>query len=147
MSAKDPLQRLAVTSPCSQDWTTMIGNDQVRFCEHCSLNVHNISAMTRARALRFAAKSTGRICVRYYHNPDGLIATRTVSPRLYQLGRRVSRLAAGAFSATLTITGAVAQSPSLGRAARGPVACAQPCRSAPGERESRTGIRLAESLP
>ena len=112
MSAKDPLQRLAVTSPCTQDWDSMIGNDRVRFCEHCSLHVHNISQMTRARALRLAEKSKGRICVRYYHDPNGLIATKTVSPRLYQLGRRVSRVAAGAFSATLSLTAAVAQSPS-----------------------------------
>src|SRR5688500_13618926 len=100
MSAKDPLQRLTVTSPCTQDWDSMIGNDRVRFCEHCSLQVHNISEMTRARTLRLAAKSKGRICVRYYHDPNGLIATKTVSPRLCQLGRRVSRVAAGALSAT-----------------------------------------------
>ena len=115
MSAKDPLQRLAVTSPCTQDWDSMIGNDCVRFCEHCSLHVHNISAMTRAKALRLAEKSKGRICVRYHHDPNGLISTRTVSPRLYQLGKRVSRLAAGAFSATLSLTAAVAQSPSNGQ--------------------------------
>ncbi len=52
MSAKDSLHRLAVSSPCSQDWDSMIGNDRVRFCEHCSLHVHNISEMTRAKALR-----------------------------------------------------------------------------------------------
>ena len=90
----------------------MIGNDRVRFCEHCSLHVHNISAMTRARALRLAEKSKGRICVRYHHDPNGLISTRTASPRLFQLGRRVSRVAAGAFSATLSISAAFAQSPS-----------------------------------
>ncbi|HKO45686.1 MAG TPA: ankyrin repeat domain-containing protein [Pyrinomonadaceae bacterium] len=112
MSAKDPLQRLAVTSPCTQDWDSMIGNDSVRFCEHCSLHVHNISAMTRAKALRLAEKSKGRICVRYYHDPNGLVTTKPVSPRLHQLGRRVSRVAAGAFSATLSLTAAVAQSPS-----------------------------------
>ena len=112
MSAKNPLRRLTVTSPCNQDWDSMIGNDRVRFCEHCSLHVHNISAMTRAKALRLAEKSKGRICVRYYHDPNGLVATKAVSPRLYQLGRRVSRVAAGAFSATLSLTAAVAQSPS-----------------------------------
>ncbi len=41
MSAKKPaknsLHRLTVTSPCSQDWNSMVGNDRVRFCEHCSL--------------------------------------------------------------------------------------------------------------
>lgn len=112
MSAKDPLQRLAVKSPCSQNWDSMVGNDRVRFCEHCSVQVHNISEMTRARAFRLANKSQGRICVRYYLGPSGAIATKSVTPPLYQLGRRVSRIAAGAFSATISLTAAVAQSPS-----------------------------------
>jgi len=112
MSAKNSLHRLAVSSPCSQDWNSMIGNDRVRFCEHCSLHVHNISEMTPAKALRLVENSQGRICVRYYHDPNGAVVTKSVSPRLYQLGRRVSRVAAGAFSATLSLSAAVAQSPS-----------------------------------
>lgn len=111
MSAKDLLHRLAVTSPCSQDWDSMIGNDRVRFCEHCSLHVHNLSEMTRAKALRLAENSQGRICIRYYRDLNGEVITQSVSPLLYQLRRRVSRVAAGAFSATLSISAAVAQSP------------------------------------
>jgi ankyrin repeat protein len=112
MSAKNSLHRLAVSSPCSQDWNSMIGNDRVRFCEHCSLHVHNISEMTRVKALRLIENSQGRICIRYYRDPNGEVVTQSVSPRLYQLRRRVSRVAAGAFSATLSVSAAVAQSPS-----------------------------------
>src|SRR5687767_15454570 len=101
MSAKDPLQRLAVTSPCTQDWDSMIGNDRVRFCEHCSLHVHNISEMTRAEALLLAHRSHGRLCVRIHSLRQNPIITRTPdSRRLHQIGRRVSRVASGAFSAT-----------------------------------------------
>jgi ankyrin repeat protein len=88
----------------------MVGNDRVRFCEHCSLNVHNISELTRAKALRLVEISQGRICVRYYTDPRGEVITRSVSPRLYQLRRRVSRIAAGAFSATLSLSSAAGQS-------------------------------------
>jgi hypothetical protein len=110
MSAKDPLQRLAVTSPCTQDWDSMIGNDRVRFCDHCSLHVHNISAMTRAEAFRLAHRSQGRLCVRYHSTTQNPIVTRTPeSRRLYQIGRRVSRLASGAFSATLSVSAAFAE--------------------------------------
>jgi len=110
MSAKDPLQRLAVTSPCTQDWDSMIGNDRVRFCEHCSLHVHNISAMTRAEAMRLAHRSHGRLCVRYHSTTQNLIVTRTPeSRRLHQIGSRVSRLASGAFSATLSVSAAFAE--------------------------------------
>ena len=110
MSAKDPLQRLAVTSPCTQDWDSMLGNDRVRFCEHCSLHVHNISEMTRAEALRLAHRSQGRLCVRYHSTTENPIVTRTQgSRRLHQIGRRVSRLASGAFSATLSVSAAFAE--------------------------------------
>jgi hypothetical protein len=59
MSAKNSLHRLAVSSPCSQDWNSMIGNDRVRFCEHCSLHVHNLSEMTRVKALRLIENFAG----------------------------------------------------------------------------------------
>ena len=110
MSVKDPLQRLAVTSPCTQDWDSMTGNDRVRFCEHCSLHVHNISAMTRAEALRLAHRSHGRLCVRYHSTTQNPIVTSTPgSRRLHQIGRRISRLASGAFSATLSVSAVFAQ--------------------------------------
>ncbi len=110
MPAKNPLQRLAVTSPCTQDWDSMIGNDRVRFCEHCSLHVHNVSEMTRAKALRLAHRSHGRLCVRYHSTTQDPIITRTPgSRRLHQIGRRVSRLASGAFSATLSVSAVFAE--------------------------------------
>ena len=110
MSAKDPLQRLAVTSPCSQDWDAMIGNDRVRFCEHCSLHVHNISEMTRAQALLLAHRSYGRLCVRYQSSAQNQIVTRTPgSGRLHQIGRRVSRLASSAFTASISVSAVFAE--------------------------------------
>ena len=86
----------------------MIGNDQVRFCEHCQLHVNDLSAMTRHEAMRLVARSQGRLCVRYVQLPGGGVLTRAPE-RLYRIGRRVSRLAAGAFTATLTLSTAVAQ--------------------------------------
>jgi hypothetical protein len=108
MSAKNSLNRLTVNSPCFRDWTSMTGNGQVRFCEHCEFEVHNISEMTRTEALRLIATSQGRLCVRYYRDPQGAVVTRTTRAKLHHIGRRVSRLAAGAFSATLSLSTAVA---------------------------------------
>jgi ankyrin repeat protein len=87
----------------------MIGNEQIRFCEHCSLHVHNLSLMTRNQAERLVARSNGRLCVRYHQDPAGRLATLPVGPKLHRLGKRVSRIAAGAFTATISISGAVAQ--------------------------------------
>ncbi len=59
------LSRVRVKSPCSQDWNTMRGNDQVRFCDHCAKNVHDLSEMTPEAALELVERSEGRLCVRF----------------------------------------------------------------------------------
>ncbi|HET6890438.1 MAG TPA: ankyrin repeat domain-containing protein, partial [Pyrinomonadaceae bacterium] len=107
MSATDLLDRIQIKEPCNSDWDSMIGNDQVRFCEHCSLTVHDLSKMTRKRARRLIAKSNGRICVRYTRRPNGSLVTKAVPQKLFQIGRRASRIVAGAFSATLSFSGAI----------------------------------------
>lgn len=111
------LNRIKINSPCQADWNSMIGNDQVRFCEHCNLQVNDLSTMTRQEALRLVARSQGRLCVRYIQRPDGGPLLNAVPQKLYRISRHVSRLAAGAFSATLSLSSAVAQTRSTGSAA------------------------------
>ncbi len=106
MSAKDLLDTIRVESPCEVGWDSMIGNDQVRFCEHCNLTVNDLSQLTRKRALRLVRASKGRLCVRYQRRPDGSTVTRSAPQKLYGIGRRASRIAAGAFSATLSLASA-----------------------------------------
>ncbi|MGH9870919.1 MAG: ankyrin repeat domain-containing protein [Pyrinomonadaceae bacterium] len=110
MSSKNFLNNLTVPSPCPADWNSMRGNDQVRFCEHCSLDVHNLSVMTRSQAERLVARSNGRLCIRYLRDPAGQPLTMPVAQKLHRISRRVSKIAAGAFTATLSVTSAVAQS-------------------------------------
>lgn len=102
--------RLTIPTPCEADWDSMIGNDQVRFCEHCDLHVTDLSAMTRPAAMRLVARSQGRLCVRFTQLPDGSVLTRTVPKHLYRIGRRASRIAAGAFTATLSLASVPGQS-------------------------------------
>jgi len=103
------LDRIKVESPCDADWEAMIGNDTVRFCEHCNLEVNNLSEMTRAKAMRLVARANGRLCVRYVTHPDGRVRTKREPEKLYRISRRLSRLAAGAFTATLSLASASAQ--------------------------------------
>src|SRR5438876_6649634 len=97
------LDRISIPKPCNADWDSMIGNDQVRFCEHCNLHVTDLSSMTRHEATRFVARSQGRICVRFIQRTDGGVLNRRMPEKLYRIGRRASKLAAGAFSATLSL--------------------------------------------
>ena len=109
MPARDLSEQLKVKSPCSSTWDAMIGNDQVRFCEHCSLRVHNISQLTPKRVRALVAKTHGRLCVRYQSLPDGLPILKTIPTPLHQIHRKASKIAAGAFTATLALTNAIAQ--------------------------------------
>ncbi|HEY0404849.1 MAG TPA: ankyrin repeat domain-containing protein [Pyrinomonadaceae bacterium] len=129
------LDRLSVNSPCSEDWDAMSGNEQARFCSHCAASVHNLSALTRAEAMALVRKSQGRLCVRY-RRADGLIQTATEN--LHSIKRRASRIAAGAFTATLSLCASVAaQSPrAAAPAAADNVQIATPSDSARPERQS-----------
>jgi hypothetical protein len=109
MSTENSFRKITVASPCLADWDQMTGNEQVRFCDHCNLKVHNISELTYARAARLVARSNGRLCVRYYRDSEGAPIVRQTKSKLHQIGRRVSRLAAGAFSATLSLSTVAAQ--------------------------------------
>lgn len=103
------LDRITIPSPCSADWDEMAGNEQVRFCLHCSKHVNNLSEMTRKQALEMVARSKGRLCVRYYRRPDGRVQTTgTPHNQLYQIKRRASLLATGAFTAVLSLASGVA---------------------------------------
>jgi|ERR1044072_11047 ankyrin repeat protein len=101
---------MIIPAPCDADWDSMTGNERVRFCEHCSLHVTDLSSMTRKDALELVARSEGRLCVRFIPTPTGGLLTRTMPEKLYRIRRRVSRVAAGAFTATISISSAMAQS-------------------------------------
>lgn len=109
MSTDKSVRSITVTSPCLADWDQMTGNDQIRFCEHCNLKVHNISELSYSQAARLIARSQGGLCVRYYRDSQGAALTKQTSRKLHQIGRRASRIAAGAFSATLSLATAAAQ--------------------------------------
>ena len=106
----DVLDQISVASPCSADWDAMAGNDQVRFCQHCSQHVHDLSTLTRKDAMRLVAASEGRLCVRYRKRPDGTLDTaeRAAPQPLTHIKRRLSRIAAGAFTASLSLASNVA---------------------------------------
>lgn len=110
MPAKDLSKQIEVKTPCTADWNSMIGNDQVRFCEHCNLTVNDLSPLTPKRVRRLIAKSNGRLCVRYRRRADGIPLIKTVPKQLHKIGRRVSRIAAGTFTATLSLSSAVSES-------------------------------------
>ncbi|HEX7317962.1 MAG TPA: ankyrin repeat domain-containing protein [Pyrinomonadaceae bacterium] len=109
-----PHELLRVSEPCSVEWGSMSGDVRSRFCAQCQRHVHTLSEVTPVEALDLVLRSGGRLCMRIERDPSGVPRTRALVEPLYQIGRRASRLAAGAFGAALTIcsaTGARAQTP------------------------------------
>jgi hypothetical protein len=109
MAAKDSVPQLRIASPCSVDWNSMIGNDRVRFCEHCQLTVHNVTHASQKQIKRLVERANGRLCVNYREPAPQKVAP----PILYKIGRRTSVIAASAFSATLSISSVVAASANM----------------------------------
>ena len=87
------LDHVRVAAPCKADWDQMVGSDRVRFCGQCSLNVYNLSVMTRSDAETLIARTEGRLCVRFYRRFDGSIITKDCPVGLRAIRRRVSYVA------------------------------------------------------
>lgn len=104
------LNNLRVASPCRADWTQMSGDDRVRHCSECKLNVYNLSEMSRREAEELIASREGRLCVRFYRRGDGTVITRDCPVGLRQLVRKVSRVAGTALSALMSVSFCAAQS-------------------------------------
>ena len=99
---KHPLNHVEVAAPCKADWDQMIGSEQMRFCGQCSLNVYNLSGMTRDEAESLVARNEGRLCVRFYRRTDGSIITRDCPVGLRAIRDRVSYWTKAIIAAALT---------------------------------------------
>lgn len=97
-----PLDHVTVAAPCNVGWDNMVGNEKVRFCGQCNLNVYNLSGMTRTDAEHLIAQTEGRLCIRYYRRADGTILTKNCPVGLRALKRQLSRIANASISAVLS---------------------------------------------
>jgi hypothetical protein len=96
------LKHVQVAAPCKVNWDEMLGDDRTRFCGQCSLNVYNLSSMTRADAEALIARTEGRLCVKFYRRFDGSIITKDCPIGLQAIKRRVSYAWQALVSVTLT---------------------------------------------
>jgi hypothetical protein len=71
------LDDISISYPCPANWNAMEGDERVRFCSQCKLNVYNISEMSKddARDLIANKEGEGQLCIRLYRRPDGTVIT------------------------------------------------------------------------
>jgi hypothetical protein len=95
------LNEIRIASPCSASWDEMAGDETVRFCRHCNLDVYNLSRMTAADAAALVEGRMGRLCVRLYRRADGTVLTQDCPVGVRARLRRMARAAGMALTALL----------------------------------------------
>lgn len=95
------VNKLCVASPCSVGWETMSGDERVRRCHSCELNIYNIAEMTNSEIEDLITKREDRVCIRLYKRADGTVLTKDcpVGFRAYQ--KRAARFAGAALATIL----------------------------------------------
>jgi hypothetical protein len=140
----NPLDHVRIAAPCSADWEQMVGNDRVRFCGQCNLNVYNLSHLSRREAESLISSSEGRLCARFYRRADGSILTKNCPVGLRAIRRRLSRVAQAISAALISFFAGVGvytfskpvlykSQPRMGVIAR-PPQIGQPAESPPPDR-------------
>jgi len=101
--SRDPLKNLRVATPCETSWESMAGDERVRHCSLCSLNVYNFAEMSRDEIRALLVRTEGRICGRLYRRADGTLMTSDCPSGLQVLRQRMSRLATAVIAAMFSV--------------------------------------------
>jgi hypothetical protein len=107
MKASFDLNSLSVATPCPKAWADMVGDDRIRFCDQCNLNVYNLAELTATETQQLILSSGGRVCGRLFRRADGTVLTRDCPVGLQALRKRISRKTAAVFAALLGLSSTV----------------------------------------
>ena len=99
----DPLKEIRVATPCTVSWESMSGDERVRHCSLCSLNVYNFQEMTRDEIRTLLIRTEGRVCGRMYRRADGTLLTRDCPSGFQVVRQRMSRVAAAVTAALFSV--------------------------------------------
>jgi hypothetical protein len=88
--ARKLLKQVRIAAPCHASWDSMKGDDRIRFCGECKLNVYNISEMTASEATGLIRGHEGRLCIRMYQRPDGTVISKNCPVGLTAMRRRLA---------------------------------------------------------
>jgi hypothetical protein len=99
------LDQVHIAAPCPANWDEMKGDDRVRHCSQCRLNVYNLSDMTDQEAETLLGNRQGRMCVRYFQREDGKVMTKNCAKGVRSLRQRAAKRLALAAAFVLTSLG------------------------------------------
>src|SRR5205814_925379 len=89
--ATEILRNVRVATSCRMSWEAMEGDERVRFCAACKLDVFNLSGLETQEAEELLRTNEGRrLCVRYYARRDGTVITRDCPVGVRAMRRRIA---------------------------------------------------------
>jgi hypothetical protein len=65
-----------IASPCSTAWDEMPGDDKIRFCPKCQLNVYNFAEIPETQVNQLLIDQEGKVCAKVYQRASGNLVTR-----------------------------------------------------------------------
>lgn len=95
------LDNIRIASPCSADWSAMVGDDRSRFCGSCQKHVYNLSAMTADEAAQLIREREGNLCGRLFRRADGTVLTSDCPVGVRAVWRRTKQLVVACAAAVL----------------------------------------------
>ena len=95
-------RRIQIASPCPENWESMFGDEKVRHCEKCQLNVFNLSEMSRDEAEMILARyGSDGLCVRYYQRDDGKVMFKDCPDGERQAAHKRGEVLTGRYDSTI----------------------------------------------
>lgn len=80
--------QLRIASPCEEKWESMQGDERVRNCARCALNVYNVKEMSEPEVRALFMKTEGRVCGRVFQRKDGTVLMKDCPTGLAKLRRK-----------------------------------------------------------
>ena len=117
----DSLNVIDVAAPCSADWDAMTGDDRVRHCQQCQMNVYNLSEMSEREALQLVNEREGRLCIQFYRRADGTMLTKDCPVGLKAIRKAVRQRIARVWASAAALAGAMVFGGIFGRATKAEV--------------------------
>lgn len=62
---------IIIQEPCQVRWSDMVGDEHVRKCHYCDLNVYNFITMSPDEIINLINLHEGKICAQFYARADG----------------------------------------------------------------------------
>lgn len=89
------LDTLTITTPCTQNWETMPGDERKRYCGECKLFVHDFSEYSEKEIVELIGDKdlqATRLCARIYRDGRGKLVTNNCPVFLRKYRKRILAL-------------------------------------------------------